>query len=83
MKPSNNNNIVNSFICRNQEVLPMKFLDTLFQMRKNEFRFMGKIKLIRVKRNTFISDLKKYLISIFLSIRLNMFSFTPARTIII
>ena len=57
MKMSNNNNIVSSFICRNQDVLPMKFL---FQMPKREFRFSGeRIKVIRVKRNTFINDLKK------------------------
>ena len=37
----------------------MKFLDTLFQMPKREFRFKGeKINVIRVKRNTFINDLK-------------------------
>ena len=59
MKPSNNNTIVSSFICRNQDVLPIKFLDTLFQMPKSEFMFRGKkIKVIRVKRNTFINDLK-------------------------
>ena len=35
MKPSDNN-IVGGFICRNQDILPMKFLDTLFQMSKKE-----------------------------------------------
>ena len=33
MKPSdNNNNIVSGFFSRNQDILHMKFLDTLFQM---------------------------------------------------
>ena len=59
MKPSDNNNFVGGFICRNQDILPMKFLDTLFQMSKREFRFRGlKIKVIQVKRNAFIDDLK-------------------------
>ena len=43
MTPSDNNNIVGGFICRNQDKLPMKFLDTLFQMSKREFRFRGTV----------------------------------------
>ena len=41
MKPPDNNNIDSGFLCRKQDVLPMKFLDTLFQMSKREFRFSG------------------------------------------
>ena len=41
MKPSDNNNIVGGFILRIQDVLPMEFLDTLFQMSKRELRFKG------------------------------------------
>ena len=41
LKPSNNNDIVSSFICRIQDVLHMKFLNTLFQMPKREFRLRG------------------------------------------
>ena len=40
MEPSDNNNIVGSFIYRKQDILPIKFLDTLFQMSKREVRFM-------------------------------------------
>ena len=59
MKPTNNKNSVSGFICRNKDTLPIKFLNTLFQMPKREFRLSGeKIKVIRVKRNTFINDLK-------------------------
>ena len=59
MKQSDNNNIVGGFICRKQDTLPMKFLDTLFQMSKKIFRFTGKkSKAIQVKRNAFINDLK-------------------------
>ena len=60
MKPSdNNNNIVGGFICRNQDIRLMKFLDTLFQTSKRELRFRGyRIKVILVKRNAFIDDLK-------------------------
>ena len=39
MKPSDKNNIVGGFICKNLDTLPMKFLDTLFQMSEREFRF--------------------------------------------
>ena len=66
MKLSNNNNIVSCFICRNQDKLPMKFLDTLFQMSKREFRFSGeKIRVIGIKRNTFINDLKFFKFPVF------------------
>ena len=59
MKLSDNNNIVGGFICRNQDILLMNFLATLFQMSKREFRLRGeKIKVIQVKRNAFINDLK-------------------------
>ena len=61
MKPSDNNNIVSGFISRNHDILPIKVLDTLkaFQMPKRELVFSGeKIKVIRVKRNTLINDLK-------------------------
>ena len=34
VKPTNDNNIVCGFICRNQDILSMKFLDTLLQMPK-------------------------------------------------
>ena len=32
MKSSHNNNIISSFISWSQNILPMKFLDTLFQI---------------------------------------------------
>ena len=54
MKPLDNNNVVSG-----QAILLMKFLDTLFQMPKREFGLRWeKIKVIRVKRNIFINDLK-------------------------
>ena len=60
MKLSDNNNIFGGFICRNQDILLMNSLATLFQMSKREFRLRGgeKIKVIQVKRNAFINDLK-------------------------
>ena len=39
VQPSNNNNVVCSFICWNQDVLPMKFLDTRFQITIINLRF--------------------------------------------
>ena len=35
----NNNNVVCSLVCWNQNILPMKFLDALPQMSKGRFRF--------------------------------------------
>ena len=59
MKPSDNNNIVGGFICRNQDILPMKYLDNLFQMSKREFRFRGyKFKVIQIKQNAFICKMR-------------------------
>ena len=57
MKRSNNN-IINSFICRNQDVLRMKFLDTLFQMQKREFRFKGEDQGYSSKTKYVFNDLK-------------------------
>ena len=34
IKSSHNNNIISSFISWSQNILPMKFLDTLFQVSK-------------------------------------------------
>ena len=52
MKPSDDNNIVGGLFSRNQDILLMKFLDTLFQMPKRQFGFRWeKIEVIRVKRN--------------------------------
>ena len=34
LKPSNDNNIVYGFVCRNQDIISMQFLDTLLQMPK-------------------------------------------------
>ena len=39
MKPSDSKNIVSGFISRNEYILPMKFLNTLFQIAKREFGF--------------------------------------------
>ena len=36
MKPSDNNSIVGGLTCKNQDILPIKFLDTLFQKSKRE-----------------------------------------------
>ena len=81
---SPDNNIISGYISRNQDIRPVKFLDTLFQMPKREFGFSGeKIKIIRVKWNAFINQLKNVQFPIIWSIRLNILSFTPSRTIII
>ena len=42
MKPSDNNNIVGGFICRNQDILSMKFLDTCFKCQKENLGFVGR-----------------------------------------
>ena len=53
-KPLDNNNVVSG-----QDILPMKILDTLFQMPEREFGLRReKIKVIRVKQIIFINDLK-------------------------
>ena len=55
MKPSNNNNTVSSFICRNQDVLPMEFLDTCvpcFKCRKENLGLAKPVSiLVDLKQN--------------------------------
>ena len=41
IQPSNNYNIVSSFICWNQNIVHMKIQDTSFRMTKRRFRFRG------------------------------------------
>ena len=41
IQPSNNYNIVSSFICWNQNIVNMKILDTSFNMLKRGSRFRG------------------------------------------
>ena len=56
---SSHNNVISSFISWSQNILPMKFFDTLFQISKTLFRLRReKIKVIRVKYHTFVNDLK-------------------------
>ena len=42
IQSSNNYNIVSSFICRNQNIVHMKILDTSFKITKRRFRLGGK-----------------------------------------
>ena len=47
IQSSNNNNIVSSFICWNQNIVHMKILDTSFKMTKKDIGLEGKRSVLR------------------------------------
>ena len=60
-QPSDNYNVIISFVGWNEDILFMEFLDAIFRMLKGNVKVSGKkVRSFGVKRNSFINKIRIY-----------------------